>query len=41
MGTTACNQAKKDVETMTMLIHEHLDHSLKFIIEDMENRNIG
>lgn len=31
----------KDVETMTMLIHEHLDHSLKFIIEDMENRNIG
>ena len=32
---------KKDVETMTMLIHEHLDHSLKFIIEDMENRNIG
>lgn len=32
---------KKDVETMTMLIHEHLDHSLKFIIENMENRNIG
>lgn len=31
----------KDVERMTMLIHEHLDHSLKFIIEDMENRNIG
>ena len=31
----------KDVETMTMLIHEHLDHSLKFIIEDLENRNIG
>ncbi|MBA5728360.1 GntR family transcriptional regulator [Aerococcaceae bacterium INB8] len=31
----------KDVEAMTMLIHEHLDHSLEFIIEDMENRNIG
>ncbi|UUX33199.1 GntR family transcriptional regulator [Fundicoccus culcitae] len=31
---------KKDAELIKMLIHEHTDHSLKFIISEMEKRNI-
>lgn len=30
----------KNKEQLTLLIHEHLDHSLKFILEEMERQKI-
>lgn len=31
----------KDVSQITLITHEHLDHSLQFIIKEMEEREIG
>ena len=30
----------KNKEQLTLLIHEHLDHSLKFILEEMERQKL-
>ncbi|OTN77525.1 GntR family transcriptional regulator [Enterococcus sp. 8G7_MSG3316] len=30
----------KDIQQITMITHEHLDHSLKFILNEMERRKI-